>query len=61
MLAEIRSGDFSTDQVIAQEPPAGTPLPRGSAVRLTLSFEPPVTDVSLGPLPLALPAEAPEP
>ncbi len=25
MLAEIRSGDFSTDQVIAQEPPAGRP------------------------------------
>ncbi len=47
--------------VVAQEPPAGTPLPRGSAVRLTLSFEPPVTDVSLGPLPLALPVEAPEP
>jgi cell division protein FtsI (penicillin-binding protein 3) len=37
--------------VVSQEPPAGTPLPRGGAVRLTLSFEPPVEDASLGALP----------
>lgn len=33
--------------VVAQDPAAGTPLPRGSAVRVTLSFAPPVTDAAL--------------
>jgi len=33
--------------VVAQDPAAGTPLPRGSAVKVTLSFEPPVTDAAL--------------
>ncbi len=39
--------------VVAQEPAAGTPLARGSAVRVTLSFDPPVNDAALGGLPLA--------
>lgn len=39
--------------VVAQEPVPGTPLPRGSAVKLTLSFDPPVTDALLGRLPVA--------
>jgi len=47
--------------VVAQEPAGGTPLPRGSAVRLTLSFDPPVTDAALGTLPLAHVAEGLEP
>jgi len=47
--------------VATQEPAPGTPLPRGSAVRLTLSFAPPVNDAELGELPLARPAEGREP
>jgi beta-lactam-binding protein with PASTA domain len=47
--------------VVAQDPPPGTPLQRGSAVRLTLSFDPPAADAALGTLPLALPAEAAAP
>lgn len=39
--------------VVAQEPSPGTPLPRGSAVRVTLSFDPPAADASLRALPLA--------
>lgn len=39
--------------VVAQEPSPGTPLQRGSAVQVTLSFEPPVNDAALGDLPLA--------
>ena len=44
--------------VVAQEPAAGTPLARGSVVRVTLSFAPPVDDAALGALPAAEPAEA---
>ena len=33
--------------VVSQEPPPGTPLARGSAVRLTLSFAPPENDAAL--------------
>ncbi len=47
--------------VVGQEPAPGTALLRGSVVRLTLSFEPPVNDVALRSLPLARPAEALEP
>ena len=47
--------------VVGQEPAPGTALPRGSVVRLTLSFEPPVNDAALGALPLAFPTEALEP
>lgn len=36
--------------VVSQEPSAGTPLARGGAVRLTLSFGPPVSDAALEPL-----------
>ena len=43
--------------VVAQEPPAGTALPRGGAVRLTLSFDPPSTDALLEPLPFDAAAE----
>ena len=43
--------------VVVQEPAAGTALPRGSAVRLTLSFAPPVTDVLLRPLGPTFPME----
>lgn len=39
--------------VVAQEPAAGTPLPRGSAVRITLSLGTPVNDAALAPLPAA--------
>lgn len=46
--------------VVSQEPPAGTALPRGSAVRITLSLDPPVEDAALLPLP-AGPAEATAP
>ena len=34
--------------VVAQDPAPGASLPRGSAVRVTLSFAPPVTDAALG-------------
>ncbi len=47
--------------VVAQEPPAGTPLQRGSAVRLTLSFDLPVNDAALAALPAGSPAEGREP
>jgi cell division protein FtsI (penicillin-binding protein 3) len=47
--------------VVAQDPPAGTPLLRGGAVHVTLSFAPPVNDVALGTLPISLPTEASEP
>ena len=47
--------------VVTQEPAPGTPLPRGSAVRLTLSFAPPVNDAGLGELPLARTVEGREP
>ncbi|HYN42713.1 MAG TPA: PASTA domain-containing protein, partial [Thermoanaerobaculia bacterium] len=47
--------------VVGQEPAPGTALLRGSVVRLTLSFEPPVSDAALRALPLALPTEAFEP
>ena len=43
--------------VVGQEPAPGTALLRGSVVRLTLSFEPPVNDAELGALPLAFPTE----
>jgi cell division protein FtsI (penicillin-binding protein 3) len=39
--------------VVAQEPAPGTPQPRGSAVQVTLSFDPPGNDAALGDLPLA--------
>jgi cell division protein FtsI (penicillin-binding protein 3) len=44
--------------VVAQEPAAGTPFPRGSAVRVTLSLDPPVTDAALA-APLAAEALVP--
>lgn len=47
--------------VVGQEPAPGTALVRGSVVRLTLSFEPPVNDAALRALPLAVPTEALEP
>jgi cell division protein FtsI (penicillin-binding protein 3) len=47
--------------VVGQEPAPGTPLVRGSVVRLTLSFEPPVNDAALRALPFAWPTEALEP
>lgn len=37
--------------VVSQDPPPGTPLPRGGVVSLTLSFEPPANDALLGELP----------
>ena len=43
--------------VVGQEPAAGTALLRGSVVRLTLSFEPPVNDAALEAIPLAFPTE----
>lgn len=47
--------------VVAQEPAAGTPLARGNAVSVTLSFDPPSNDASLAALPFARLAEAPAP
>jgi beta-lactam-binding protein with PASTA domain len=47
--------------VVGQEPAAGTALLRGGVVRLTLSFEPPVNDVSLRSYSYARPTEALEP
>jgi cell division protein FtsI (penicillin-binding protein 3) len=47
--------------VVAQEPPAGTPLQRGSAVRLTLSFDLPVNDAALAALPAGPLAQEREP
>ena len=45
--------------VVSQDPAPGTPLPRGSAVRVTLSFAPPENDAALvAPRP-ALPEEEP--
>ncbi|MBP7675836.1 MAG: transpeptidase family protein [Thermoanaerobaculia bacterium] len=47
--------------VVAQEPLPGTPTARGSVVRLTLSFDPPSNDASLGALAFGDSGEVPEP
>jgi len=47
--------------VVGQQPAPGTALPRGSAVRITLSFEPPVDDARLEASPSVRQPEVLEP